>query len=103
MSYDLFIDDERHPPHADDRKWTIVRSYEEAVNHMEKHGCPRYISFDHDLGDGPTGYDVAKWIVNKAQDDENFFPKYFGYYVHSQNPIGAKNIINLMNSWIDRN
>ena len=54
-----------------------------------------FISFDHDLGQGGTGYDVAKRIEELA---------YLGqldpiqYKVHSANPVGAGNIIKAMES-----
>lgn len=48
-----------------------------------------FISFDHDLGSDLTGYDVAKYIVdNEIQ--------LTGFTVHSMNPVGAKNIIDLL-------
>jgi hypothetical protein len=51
-----------------------------------------YISFDHDLGYDLTGYDVAKYIVeNNIKID--------GFTVHSMNPVGAKNIIDLLSHY----
>lgn len=48
-----------------------------------------FISFDHDLGGSLTGYDVAKYIVeNKCNVT--------GFAVHSMNPVGAQNIIDLL-------
>jgi hypothetical protein len=32
------------------KKWQIVRSYDEFVAWIERHGLPDFISFDHDLG-----------------------------------------------------
>ena len=48
-----------------------------------------FISFDHDLGGGMTGYDVAKYIVENEH-------KLDGFTVHSMNPVGAQNIIDLL-------
>ena len=53
------------------------------------HEYPIYIEFDHDLGEKETGYDVAKFIV------ENKLP-ILGFGVHSMNPVGASNIIQLL-------
>lgn len=48
-----------------------------------------FISFDHDLGQGPTGYDVAKYIEEGAHNG-TLNPIY--YQVHSANPAGAEKI-----------
>lgn len=117
MSYRLFLDDERHPPGIPWRKrlqalfvrllglpaspdvepWTIVRSYEAAVAVISERGLPRHIAFDHDLGLGAdgkparSGYDLAKWIVDYALDHDSDLSG-FTWYVHSQNPTGARKI-----------
>jgi hypothetical protein len=101
MSYRLFLDDIRTPSERDS-DMVIVRSYEEAVTYVETHGCPSFISFDHDLSfnhysglptEEKTGYDFAKWLVKKDLDlSGKFIPEDFKFYVHSQNPVGAENI-----------
>ena len=48
-----------------------------------------FISFDHDLGSGLTGYDAAKYIVENEH-------RLDGFSVHSMNPVGAQNIIDLL-------
>ena len=54
----LFLDDVRDPPAGDES--VIVRSFAEAVEYVERHGIPAFISFDHDLGENvPTGHDFA--------------------------------------------
>jgi len=60
---------------------------------------PSFISFDHDLGDGLTGYDCAKWLV-EYDLETGLMPADFSFYVHSQNPVGASNIKNLLNSYM---
>jgi hypothetical protein len=70
---------------------------------MRERGCPDFVSFDHDLGDRhePTGYDVAKWMVNKDLDmDGEFMPDKFMFEVHSANPPGRENIAGLLNSYL---
>lgn len=73
--------------------WSVCRTGEDAVREIKSLSqipdCKIFVSFDHDLGFGINGYDVAKWIV------ENEIP-ITGFTVHSMNPIGAKNIINLL-------
>lgn len=104
MTYSLFIDDERIPgnrkPPAGDR-WVIVRSVNDAIKYIERVGWPGFITFDHDLGENePTGYDFAKWIVDRALDGKNL-PSYFTFDIHSQNPVGAENIRSLLNNYLD--
>ncbi len=58
-------------------------------------GDVTFISFDHDLGEGPTGYDVAKFIEEGAHVG---MLKPISYKIHSANPVGAANITLAMNS-----
>lgn len=101
--YSLFIDDERVPGSrsAPVGKWVIVRSMRDAVSQVQRHGWPDFISFDHDLGDDElTGYDFAKWIVDRALDG-NPLPDDFAFDVHSQNPVGAQNIKSLLKNYLN--
>lgn len=89
----LWLDDVRPMPagyHA--RAWTA----EEAIQFLKT--CDfTHISFDHDLGepeDG-TGYDVAKWIEERAYYGE-LLP--LTWEVHSDNPAGRENIKRAMSS-----
>ena len=115
--YYIFLDDIRMPK---DVKWvelplvpwTIVRSYNEFVKVIENQGMPKFISFDHDLGEEhyhpsmysddkedynrlyntfkeKTGYDCAKWAVDYCMEKNLIFPE---YTVHSMNPTGKTNI-----------
>lgn len=123
MSYKLFLDDERIAP---DDTWVTVRSCDEAIDFISKNGWPSFITFDHDLGykipdemleTDPskypfvktqigyfrkgihiekTGYDFAKWLVEYSSLSP--MPRDFGYAIHSANPVGAKNIKELMQS-----
>lgn len=117
MGYRLFLDDERDPPRIPWRErlralfarllglppspdvapWTVVRSYEAAIAVIAERGLPQHIAFDHDLGLGAdgkpdrSGYDLAKWIVEYVLDHDSDLSG-FTWYVHSQNPAGARNI-----------
>jgi len=96
----LFIDDIRDP-YDDD--FVVVRSYDNAVHYMRQHGCPLFISFDHDLGDVDerTGFDVAKWMVERDLNDSGkFIPDEFDFHVHSANPVGVGNIIGLLTGYL---
>lgn len=92
--YKLFIDDERFPPTDD---FFVTRSYVETVELIKSYGLPSFISFDHDLGNEKTGFDIAKWIVNFCLDND--IQPTFSYYVHSQNPIGKNNIEGIINAF----
>lgn len=95
--YKMFIDDERFPV---DPSMVVVRSFDEAVAYAIEHGCPVFISFDHDLGMGKTGYDFANWLIDTDLDNLGFMPETFHFDVHSQNPIGARNIREALNGYI---
>jgi hypothetical protein len=96
-----FLDDEREPVDRPDRHWVIFRTGESLVEMLRQStpdGLPDGISFDHDLGDGRmTGHDVAKVILNMVLDGILRVFDDFQFVVHSQNPIGAKNIWDTMN------
>lgn len=117
MKKKLFLDDLRSVdmvyPNPNMSEWVIVRDFYQFVDYIQKYGLPDYISFDHDLGmehtrfyfqngghESPpdpltadfkekTGYDAAKWLVNYCVENGKKLPT---FYVHSANPIGAKNI-----------
>ena len=97
MSYKLFIDDERFPVTDD---WVILRSSQQAINYVRINGCPGEISFDHDLGGEDTSMVFLHWLVNFVLEGGTIFPSDFKYSVHSQNPIGKKNIEGLLDCFI---
>lgn len=118
MTWNLFIDDERMPVDVTwapwdiremyrDEKWVVVRNVAFALSIIINRGSmPKYISFDHDLGENElTGYDLAKILVDDALDfpDEPHmqFPADFAFYVHSKNPIGKANIEGLLNNYLE--
>ena len=95
----IYLDDERNIPDNYKRyfknwgiNFIILRTYQSAIDYLTKYkpiDVKIYLSFDHDLGLDKTGYDVAKFIVEN-QISIN------GFAVHSMNPVGAKNIIELL-------
>src|SRR5574343_2080973 len=98
----LFIDDERFPPRQH-KDADIVRSYVDFLAYITRNGCPRFISFDHDLGENSlSGMDIAKYMVERDLDcGGKFIPEGFSYTVHSMNPIGASNIDCLLSSYLE--
>lgn len=92
---DLWLDDERDPDHPQIEElfgassgMVWVKSAHAAISRL-KSGEVRSISFDHDLGPGMTGYDVAKWIEVRAYS--GILTRIF-WTVHSKNVRGAKAI-----------
>ena len=85
----LFIDDLRTPAEYTNFKIYIARTYDEAIKALNIYTFD-IISFDHDIGIGPTGYDIAKYIV------ENNIRIKDGFKVHSSNPVGRYNISQLL-------
>jgi hypothetical protein len=99
--YNLFLDDERNPEDVfwmkiPDGDYIIVRTAEEFKQTINQKGLPNYISFDHDLGEDPNGYDCAKWLVDYCIKTDKKLPT---YTVHSQNPIGKDNIIGYLENF----
>ncbi len=93
----LYLDDIRNPK---SKGWTVVRTYEEFVEYIDKNGLPDEISFDHDLGENVTeiksGYDCAKWLCNYCWTNGIPIPS---WNVHSANPVGRDNIIGILKSF----
>jgi hypothetical protein len=100
--YTLYIDDLRTPVSDYDY---ITRSYDETIELIKNKGAPMFISFDHDLGEKnnkilKTGMDIAKWIVDSDLKNDISLPNEFHFKVHSQNPVGKKNIESLLVSYL---
>lgn len=113
----LFVDDNRQPPLYLNRVFDVVKNYDEFVEYIETFGVPEVISFDHDLHmehtlyffenggfreppdpnnaifTNKTGYDCAKWLLEYC-DANNLNLK--NIIVHSRNPLGQRNIYNLI-------
>ena len=83
----IYIDDMRQPL-IPDALW--VKSYDEAITVLIPipHTPSLVIDFDHDLGEGKTGYDIAKWLV-----ENNYIGK---FRIHSMNPVGANTLRQLV-------
>ena len=114
----IYLDDIRTPLNTD---WTICRNYDEFVKKVEEVGLDNIeiISLDHDLGETAireyfknvtnnyildynnihekTGYDCAKWLVEKSIESEINLPIII---THSANPIGSANIMGYINNYL---
>lgn len=88
----LYLDDLRPTPENYER----VYDYDEFVNFINENGVPEFISFDHDLGEGKTGFDCAKFLVEFCLDNGI---SEINFQVHSQNPVGKENIEKLLDNF----
>jgi hypothetical protein len=98
----IFLDDERLPANYLD--FVIVRNYNEFVDAVLYAKTPiKFISFDHDLGDDSlSGYECAKYLVDLDEDrGGTLIGPDFEWYVHSQNPVGAANIENYLDGYMN--
>jgi hypothetical protein len=101
-------------------RWVIVKTYDEFISTIKEKGLPDIVSFDHDLD--PEHYDLIFNDENWNKKDEDIIIDYdifinkTGYHaaewlieycanvgvqlpiclVHSQNPVGRRNISNLL-------
>jgi hypothetical protein len=114
----IYLDDVRTPKQD---TWVIARNYDEFVKIVNENGLSSidFISLDHDLGESAmkeyftnvspnykldynnisekTGYDCAKFLVDKSIQDNVPLPL---IYVHSANPIGSANIMGYVNNYL---
>ena len=104
MSYKIFLDDIRDPefvwPNEPASNWTVCRSVEEAIGIFWAQGWPRFVSFDHDLGEHtPSGMGFAHFLI-EVDLEQDSMPANFRFHVHSANPVGASNISGLLVSYM---
>ena len=115
----IFIDDERN---FEDVTWVNYLHFDKVVTLRQYHEFEKYIddiviqggnleglyfSFDHDLGledsewgEELTGHDCA-WYLVELMDEMKTNPNTINYWVHSQNPVGKKNIESLLENYLD--
>lgn len=100
----LWVDDARNPMEDDwmnfspiGRNCKVVwaQSYQEAIDFLEKE-WPDAICLDHDLGEEKSGYDIAKYIVDRCIDEGKKLPEFAS---QSANPVGRENIITLLSNY----
>lgn len=94
----VYIDDTRACPDPLKNSYPVIfvaRDYYGAIDIIrfcEANDIPIFLDFDHDLGEGKNGYDIAKFVV------ENQI-KIAGYDIHSMNPVGRANIEQLLSHY----
>lgn len=97
-SVKLYIDDIRVP--KTDGNWIILRTSDEAIEYVKKHGLPNFVSLDHDLGGDDTVMIFLKWLIEYDLDND-IIPIEFEYNVHSANPVGILNITGLLDNYLN--
>ena len=104
MKTPLWVDDARNPleddwlnfsPIGRNCKVIWAQSYQEAIDFLEKE-WPDAICLDHDLGEEKSGYDIAKYIVDRCIDEGKKLPEFAS---QSANPVGRENIITLLSNY----
>ena len=93
----LWVDDLRPFPKVDESRFApiICRSYNAAIDAIDfcvSENWNFILDLDHDLGEAKTGYDIAKYLVEKQI-------KNVTVYVHSMNPVEVNNILELLNHY----
>lgn len=100
----LWVDDARNPFENDwlnfspiGRSCRVVwaRSYQEIIDFL-KNEWPDTICLDHDLGEEKSGYDIAKYIVDRCINECRELPLFAS---QSANPVGRENILGLLNRY----
>jgi uncharacterized protein YktA (UPF0223 family) len=117
----IFIDDERDPhqvtwvTYPDKIVWhDTIRTYKEfkkflTLSKSDKKKQTTFndilISFDHDLqdfdrhGNESTGFTCMKWLCDYLSDFDLEVKDFPQVVMHSQNPVGAKNILEYYNNF----
>lgn len=94
QSYVIWLDDFRTPRLQGNVVW--CKNVEEFKQQIKTFGLPSHIAFDHDLGDGPNGYDAAKWLVDYCMENDLDVPE---YSIQSANPVGKENIKGILENY----
>jgi len=89
----LWVDDIRPAPEG----WVWAKTFEAAVDFICGPQPIEEMSLDHDLGDGPTGYNILCLLESLIFN--GFWRKPVPLiHVHSANPVGAKNMLRVIDS-----
>ncbi len=86
MGLKIYLDDIRIEPENFDIR---VETGEELIRILKTEKVD-FLSLDHDLGEGMTGYDVALFIEEAAYNDSL---SRIEWAIHSANPVGRWNIM----------
>ena len=91
----VYVDDERPTPSYDETQFVPItcHNYDQAVDviqYLSTVDQPFTLDLDHDLGEGKTGYDICKYLV------EHQLAVCGCINIHSMNPVGVSNMEQLL-------
>ena len=106
----IWLDDMRNPNDPQWKAWldtwspigrigvdiVWLKSFKEFKLYLLANSWPDAICYDHDLGEGPSGYDAAKYIIDRCMDDDLPLPLFCS---QSSNLVGKENIITLLTNF----
>lgn len=98
----IWLDDMRHPniPYYSIGEQVFwVKDYDtfvSGVKSLKEHISECMVHFDHDLGEGKSGYDCAKFLIEWCLENDYPAPD---YAIQSENPVGIKNIESVFESY----
>lgn len=84
----VYLDDERPCP----KGFVLARTVADCIKLLMNNDVS-ILSLDHDLGDGPSGYDLALYMV-----EYELYPKTCIVF-HTQNPVGRQNMYQLLSRY----
>lgn len=103
-NYKIFFDDLRTVEmvyeNPKDWEFEIIRNIDDFKKIILERGVPKFISFDHDLGEDENGnimdsYEALKWMVFELELDL----RDMDYKIHSANHLALKKIDSLIQNW----
>lgn len=99
----LFLDDERFPADSYASKFDavfIIRTSFDAIQTFPNLvPFNVHISFDHDLGGNDTSMVFLNWLIDFPDFANMIRENRITWEIHSQNPIGAKNLSSKLESF----
>lgn len=104
VDWHLFLDDTRWTKSAMFVRPNVLtaRSSAEAMALIAEKGLPQTMSLDHDLGGDDTGFKFLWELINGHLDEKWDLRSITYVQVHSRNPVGAKKIFDLWNSFAEQ-
>lgn len=99
MNTCIWLDDFRSPNqklYKIYKQVVTIKNYDDFISFINTKGLPECICFDHDLGEGKTGYDCAKFLVDYCIKHNCDLPD---YYSQSDNIVGKTNILQLLDRY----
>jgi hypothetical protein len=93
----LWVDDMRDAP---DDSWTVVRKVQPAIAFLRQFR-PTTISLDHDIENRPDDetFKPIAYFIGEMYNNDVFWADDLEVRVHSDNPVGAKEIIQILEDY----